>query len=179
MSLVINEIGKTYSKLYVVERAQNTDSGNAMWRCACECGEEIITTGTRLRRGDSRSCGCMRYLPDGEASFRALFRSYRDKAGTRGFEWGLTPEEFRNLTSATCNWCGIEPQQLIGHTYGYRGTYIYNGIDRLDNTIGYITKNCVACCGQCNKAKHVHSVQDFKKWLERAFNHTIGKYNGV
>ena len=31
-----------------------------MWDCKCDCGNEITTLGTSLRRGDTKSCGCYR-----------------------------------------------------------------------------------------------------------------------
>lgn len=30
-----------------------------MWRCRCECGTELETYGASLRRGVTRSCGCL------------------------------------------------------------------------------------------------------------------------
>ena len=51
MSKLKNEIGNHYGKLTVIERAPNNSTGNAMWRCLCECGNETIASGTDLRRG--------------------------------------------------------------------------------------------------------------------------------
>lgn len=36
-----------------------------------------------------------------------------------------------------------------------------NGIDRFDNSKGYIAGNCVPCCGRCNRAKGTMSGEDF------------------
>lgn len=58
MSKLKNEIGNHYGKLTVVERVENSSSGNAMWKCLCECGNYTIASGTDLRRGHSQSCGC-------------------------------------------------------------------------------------------------------------------------
>lgn len=37
----------------------------------------------------------------------------------------------------------------------------HNGIDRIDSNIGYITSNCVTCCGGCNIAKGKKTPDEF------------------
>lgn len=60
MSKKINILGQKYGLLTVIEEAPNDKSGNAMWKCKCECGKIIITKGSRLRSGGATSCGCKR-----------------------------------------------------------------------------------------------------------------------
>lgn len=31
--------------------------------------------------------------------------------------------------------------------------YTYNGVDRLDSSMGYTPDNCVPCCWECNNMK--------------------------
>lgn len=50
--------GQRFGKLTAIERAGTTAKGNALWRCACDCGNEKIANATLLRRGDIVSCGC-------------------------------------------------------------------------------------------------------------------------
>lgn len=63
-TLTDNLIGKQFGRLTVIERAgshkrQTSNSGVcAMWKCRCECGNEIITYGWSLKCGDTTSCGC-------------------------------------------------------------------------------------------------------------------------
>jgi hypothetical protein len=40
-------------------------------------------------------------------------------------------------------------------------TFIYNGIDRVDNNKGYTIENCVPCCTAVNYAKLDMSYSDF------------------
>lgn len=58
MSRLKNEIGNRYGKLVVIERAENNSSGNAMWKCQCDCGGMAVVSGTDLRRKHTISCGC-------------------------------------------------------------------------------------------------------------------------
>lgn len=56
---VKNEIGNTYNYLTVIERAENSKDGRAMWKCRCKCGNETIVSGKHLRSGNTKSCGCL------------------------------------------------------------------------------------------------------------------------
>lgn len=57
-------IGKQFGMLTVVERAEDRYNKGGYrldtWKCRCVCGNEKITTGTNLRRGLTKSCGCIR-----------------------------------------------------------------------------------------------------------------------
>jgi hypothetical protein len=32
---------------------------NALWRCVCDCGKEVVVTAAKLREGSKQSCGCL------------------------------------------------------------------------------------------------------------------------
>lgn len=51
--------GMKFGRLTVFERVQNSHRGKSSWRCLCECGNEIITLGESLRKGRTKSCGCL------------------------------------------------------------------------------------------------------------------------
>lgn len=55
-------IGKTFSKLTVIDKAENyiSPSGAKMkrWLCKCECGNTTICTTAHLNSGHTKSCGC-------------------------------------------------------------------------------------------------------------------------
>lgn len=55
---MINEIGNIYGKLTVIARGENDNNGKVRWICQCECGNQILTRGTDLRRGKVKTCGC-------------------------------------------------------------------------------------------------------------------------
>ena len=57
--LIIDEVGNKYGKLTVLERVLSEKSQEAHWLCQCECGNKTIVTGTRLRNGITKSCGCI------------------------------------------------------------------------------------------------------------------------
>lgn len=55
----LNIIGQTFGKLKVLARAPNDIRGHARWICSCDCGGTIMTNGSSLRNGSTKSCGCL------------------------------------------------------------------------------------------------------------------------
>jgi len=59
MSRVLDLSGQKYGRLTVVEYVGKDKHNTAMWRCKCDCGNDIIVTSHRLRSGNTKSCGCL------------------------------------------------------------------------------------------------------------------------
>ena len=51
--------GERFGQLKVIKRIRNR-TGHSEWLCRCDCGNEKVILGTNLRRGATRSCGCLR-----------------------------------------------------------------------------------------------------------------------
>ena len=51
--------GQRFGKLVVAQRAGADKWGCPTWLCRCDCGNETIANGGNLRRGYTRSCGCL------------------------------------------------------------------------------------------------------------------------
>ena len=60
MGRMIDITGKRFNRLVALEIAGRNTGNNVLWRCQCDCGNQIITTGTLLRCGITKSCGCLR-----------------------------------------------------------------------------------------------------------------------
>lgn len=54
--------GKRFGRLLVLGFDGRTNSGNAIWRVRCDCGQEFLVRGTNMKSGNTRSCGCIRRL---------------------------------------------------------------------------------------------------------------------
>lgn len=50
--------GEKFSRLTVISRAKNDKYGSTRWNCVCDCGKITTVTGTKLRNGSIKSCGC-------------------------------------------------------------------------------------------------------------------------
>lgn len=94
-----------------------------------------------------------------------IYKNYKHNAKTRGLEFHLTKEEFLDLIHQPCYLCGRTDLNEIKNGQTGRVTYRYNGIDRIDNNIGYEIGNVAPCCRDCNRAKSTMSLQDFKTWV--------------
>lgn len=52
--------GQRFGRLTVLEDTGRTDArGHCLWRCRCDCGNEVETTSGQLLAGYKKSCGCL------------------------------------------------------------------------------------------------------------------------
>lgn len=153
---VIDVTGHKFGRLNVLEYVGTNETHYAMFRCKCDCGNEVVVKGRNLRTGHTQSCGC--YCKDrtreaaiqyktihGQTDSR-LYRvwngmkkrcynrnnkSYSDYGG-RGI---VVCDEWRNSYQAFCDWA-------INHGYKEDAEYMECTLDRIDNNKGYCPDNC-------------------------------------
>jgi hypothetical protein len=161
--------GQVFGKLTAV-RIAGKFGNKTYWVTKCDCGNEKVASLVSLVSGTTRSCGCLKSgrkaLPVGEAALHMLFNGYRRRANKRGYSFELSLEEFRDITSKACHYCGTQPAN-VWKSKRYNGSYTYNGIDRIDNTRGYTLANVVPSCHHCNRAKSDLPLADFIDWNRR------------
>ena len=51
--------GARFGKLVVSGYVGASERGQALWKCACDCGGEKIAAADNLKRGRTQSCGCL------------------------------------------------------------------------------------------------------------------------
>lgn len=181
--------GQTFGSWTVLRPTFATQ--RVVWVCRCECGVEKEVRTSKLENGESKSCkSCSnKKVPrgmaarkgqthsrkkPGESGFNRLFRVYQRGARLRGYIFRLSKRQFRKLTQGNCTYCGVEPQQDMFNPSPRqtleglaRTRYVYNGIDRVDNTEGYVPGNCVPACHSCNTAKGSLTLTDFLRRKSR------------
>jgi hypothetical protein len=174
----IDLTGQRFGRLVVIERAENNRFNQSRWLCKCDCGEQKIINTRCLASGDTVSCGCYakeaRRKTIGESSFNSLYNNYRLSLASKTYGFKISKEEFKEITSENCFYCGIEPKQFIkcGKSQkDYFGNYFHNGIDRIDSEIGYVLSNLVPCCKICNYMKKALGQQEFLEHIEKIHNY--------
>lgn len=181
----INLKNDKFGRLLVMEEAPKR-RGRTMWLCRCDCGnEKVIGARHLVIDGGTKSCGCLskdhnkkHKLSYGESSFNRLLSTYKKGAKTRNFEFDLNNDQFKRITQQNCHYCGDEPFKVFtGKTY--YGEYVYNGVDRVDNKIGYVVSNCVPCCCICNKMKMILSVEEFLNQINKIYSNHSSAINSI
>lgn len=179
--VAVNETGKRYGRLVVIERVDDPRRHGAFWRCRCDCGTMCTVLGRSLRVGATHSCGCLKRevmaaanrLPPGVGLANAALCSMKVSAKTRGYEWRLSDAEARGLMAGHCHYCGAPPSNRSSRQSAHHGAFAYSGIDRVDNARGYEAGNVVPCCAVCNWSKGPLSRDEFLAWVERVYNHSV------
>lgn len=81
------------------------------------------------------------------------FGCYRNDARHRGLELSITKDEFMLFWKKPCYYCD-SPIETVG-------------LDRVDNSKGYVLGNVVSCCKFCNFAKRDLSRDEFVQHCEK------------
>lgn len=191
-----NLTGKKISKLQIFEKIIENDKFK--YRCICDCGKEVFINEDSLKK-NTKSCGCLskdklrEKMRSGknsrDFSWKNLIGRYKKGAKDRELEFELTNRDTKVLLESNCYYCNIAPTTIFNvymtktgkyltkpvdkeaRRWALSGYIVYNGIDRLINSIGYIVDNCVPCCSICNTAKGSMDVDIFYRWII-----TIAKY---
>ena len=145
-----------------------------VYDATCDCGNKFQVRGADVKANLIRSCGCFAKEQTvvfnketktkvAWCTFSSVWQSYKQGAKVRGLAFELDKNYFYALTQKKCCYCGTKPSQVRKPREAKKlSSYIYNGIDRLDSSVGYVRGNCVPCCGTCNMMKR---EMDFQFWI--------------
>lgn len=163
-------VGKTYGKVQIVSLHSEIKTKREIQRkynCLCNtCGETHIYETAVIRRKGFTGCRCS----DNTSTKRYIFSNYKRNADKKSREFSLTFEEFIELCERDCYYCGESPTNIINKSDLY-GSWIYNGVDRLDNKIGYTKQNSVSCCKTCNMMKRDMTLNEFISKIKSIHSH--------
>ena len=150
----------------------------------CSCGRKYSTSVGNLNKKIQKklfSCkNCMKRkaaIKRGRTvCFKETMNLYKRSAFYRGFEFAITIDEIKKLFKGNCHYCG-KPPSNIRTKREFNTPFIYSGIDRVNNKIGYTKDNTVSSCKECNWLKHTKSKDDFLSLIEKIYKHSFGVKN--
>lgn len=135
--------GQRFARLTVIKRQGTDRHGKLLWLCECDCGNKIITAGASLKKGFTKSCGCLR---DEKATShgKSYTRLYR--------EWIGIKKRCYNINSKNYYLYGAEGKAVcdewLNDFNAFYDWSMNNGyaddltIERKDGTKGYSPDNC-------------------------------------
>ena len=153
--------------------------------CECTCGRVKSMRASAFKSKLVVSCGHVGLqhrvaasrrvwkLEPGISLMHAAYSGVRYQALWRGIEWQLTVNDFQERSDQPCHYCAESGTKICRRKH-IKSVFVYNGLDRLDNTLGYSRPNCVPCCKKCNYAKHSMNVKEFKEWITRVARTFLG-----
>lgn len=128
-------------------------------RCV-KCGHEQIKLYNKTNWLSHNGCNrCIASFDDPKLNKHK--NAYKNNAKNRNLSWELTDEQFFNLVTGKCVYCGQ--------------SHKYNGIDRIDSNKGYTIDNCVSCCSWCNTMKLDKSVNEFLEHVKAIYQYNLEK----
>ncbi len=105
----MDSTGQKYGRLTFLEPTGETNiHRNALWKLRCDCGKIVILPGTDVRRGNTKSCGCL---------FKEIDRKIPLK---HGLTMGKARLRLYNIWSAMKERCSNRANENY-HRYGGRG----------------------------------------------------------
>jgi hypothetical protein len=140
---MIDLAGQLFGRLTVVSRA-GTAGGEVLWACKCECGGRKNVRGYCLRKGLTRSCGCL------QKEATALAKTTHGQRRSREYRiWSAMKDR---CTNENCHAFADYGARGIGVCDRWMdfGVFLEDmgkappraSIERIDNALGYEPGNC-------------------------------------
>jgi hypothetical protein len=174
--------GQRLNKLTVISYShshiQPSKQKRAVWNVRCDCGNQFKASYATLTccKNQCNQCaikdrGLQLRKDVKKTAINYLFIRYRKGAEERNLTFSLNKEQFEQLITKNCHYCNEQPKQLYKNNKSkyHKIEFLYNGIDRVDNKMGYELKNCVSCCKICNVMKATLTKHDFIEHIKKIF----------
>lgn len=142
MYKVLDLLGRRFGKLVVVGTATRGKSNKVRWLCVCDCGEEAVVLSNYLRRGDTKSCGCIapqRCKTKGASSLP----EYKSWQGMKSRCYRIKNTKYKSYGGRGISVCPewVDSFDRFYEDMGKKPTPLHT-IDRIDNDGDYTPDNC-------------------------------------
>lgn len=179
MGKFIDLTGQRFGRLNVVGFARKTKDRQFMWKCKCDCGNEVYVRGYSLRSGNTRSCGCL------QVETNIKLRQTHGMAHTRLYNVWVGMKGRCSSPSSGCykyyggrgirvcdEWQNFTPFYEWAINNGYQDNLT---IDRIDVNGNYCPNNCrwITAKEQSNNTRRNHYItfngetKTLKEWAKQ------------
>lgn len=142
----LNLLGQKFGRLTVISQAPNRGK-LTQWKCICSCGSIVFVDTQSLRKGHTKSCGCLRY--DFPKSFNTIHGQssspiYRIWSGMRKRCNNKNCHQYKDYGGRGVSVC----KEWSNNFKAFYDWAIHNGykqgltIDRIDVNGNYCPSNC-------------------------------------
>jgi hypothetical protein len=176
----IDLTGQKFNHLTAIKAAGYAESGNIVWEFLCDCGKRIVRLPRQVRRGDIKSCGCLKIqmirergtLPDNLHIKTASFKKHKQDAKKRELDSQLTYEQWLAIASQPCRYCGeFSIRKSKANPQGIK----LNSVDRLNNEPYYTPENSVPACFEHQQMKMQRTEKEFLVSIAKVIAYQQGK----
>lgn len=136
---------RKFTRLTVLQLMIEKKGGKLLWKCICDCGNEIVVSGGSLCRKQTQSCGCLQIERTQRANTK---HGYKNSHVYRC--WGAMKSRCTNPNSKDYPNYGGRGIRLCPNWHSFERFLKDMGlpptenhtIDRKDGTKGYYPRNC-------------------------------------
>lgn len=146
---LIDLTGQKFGRLTVIKRVENNNNNKVCFLCKCDCGNTIVVTGSRLKTGNTKSCGCLHkeiLIANNKKTKRKYNLPYDKLHKDIYFCWKAMKnrcsykELYKNKNIKVCKeWENFENFYYWSINNGYSKEL---SIDRINNNGDYEPNNC-------------------------------------
>lgn len=171
--------GDRFGSVVVIDRGIR---GRSNARVRCDCGQEFNAYTYLLESGQTKHCqGCANLARRGKPNianridpiqrtindlWNSFRKSMRAKPGST-----LSKDEWLVVVSSPCVYCGRTRVNCRKALAVHAEDFWYNGVDRMNSSLPYVTNNVQAACWPCNRMKSNMSHEDFLAHLDMIQSH--------
>jgi len=120
--------GKSYEKFLTTRNKES--------KICRHCNENNV------KQDKKRENRVRNYREERNCNIQQYFKDYVRGATRRNYSMNLCFDDFKAIVVQKCYYCHYKKEEEV------------NGIDRINNDIGYDKENCVPCCETCNMMKY-------------------------
>ena len=135
-----------FNRLVVIRECGRTKNGCVAWLCRCDCGNELVVSGSSLRNSHTQSCGCLfrERITTHDCTHEPWYPTYKAMMKRCGHWEGASERQLNNYRDKGIEVCHLwqKSPRAFGDWLMAHGWRKGLQIDRIDNNHGYSPENC-------------------------------------